>query len=108
MNEIEKAEFNQSLKAYLIPTLLFLATLITAAGMFIIYSGNSAGWPFVAVGSAILIWSFWAFITFHNRLRAAGRYHDIDTVGRRPRQAHADDSDSEQAPAANESQEALR
>lgn len=84
VNEIEKADLNQSLKAYLIPSLLFVATLITAAGMFIIYSGNSAGWPFVAVGGTIMLWSFWALITFHNEWRAKGQYHDLDKVGKKP------------------------
>ncbi len=74
MNEVEKAEFNQSLKAYLIPSSLFLSCLINSAGIYIIYSGNPAGWPFLAVGFSIMAWAFTSFIRFQNKLRAQGRF----------------------------------
>lgn len=72
--DAEKAELVQSLKAFLIPTSLFLATLISAAGSFLIYSGYSMGWIFLFFSVLILTCSFVAFVQFQNKLRFQGHF----------------------------------
>lgn len=76
MDEIDKAELIQSLRAYLIPTSLFIACLIGAAGTFLLYTGYPLGWAFIACSAGIIIWAFNAFIRFQNKLRAHGRFRD--------------------------------
>lgn len=78
MNEIERAELIQSLKAYLIPSSLFVACLIGAAGTFLIREGYAVGWAFVGVCATIIISSMWAFICFQNKHRYEGRFLDED------------------------------
>jgi len=73
MNEIERAEFVQNLKAYLIPASLFLSCLIMAAGTFLIYNRLPAGWLLIALSGIMIILAFSAFASFHNKLRAHGR-----------------------------------
>ncbi|HEY9760499.1 MAG TPA: hypothetical protein V6C97_35395 [Oculatellaceae cyanobacterium] len=70
--EAEKAEFIQSVKALYIPLSLFLACVIMAAGVFLIYNLEPTGWAFVAVSGAIMASAFFALIRFQNRLRASG------------------------------------
>ena len=70
--EAEKAEFIQSVKALYIPLSLFLACVIMAAGVFLIYNLEPTGWAFVAVSGAIMTSAFFALIRFQNRLRASG------------------------------------
>jgi hypothetical protein len=70
--EAEKAEFIQSVKALYIPLSLFLACVIMAAGVFLIYNLEPVGWAFVAVSGAIMASAFLALIRFQNRLRANG------------------------------------
>ncbi|HEY9682694.1 MAG TPA: hypothetical protein V6C86_14030 [Oculatellaceae cyanobacterium] len=70
--EAEKAEFIQSVKALYIPFSLFLACVIMAAGVFLIYNLEPTGWAFVAVSGAIMASAFFALIRFQNRLRASG------------------------------------
>jgi F0F1-type ATP synthase assembly protein I len=74
MKEEEKAEYIQSYKAYFIPSGLFVSCLITSAGMFLVYSHVTAGWIFIVIGLTLMALAFIAFIRFHNKLRAAGRY----------------------------------
>lgn len=76
MDEIDKAELIQSLNAYLIPTTLFVACLIGAAGTFLLYTGYNLGWMFIACSIGIIVWAFSAFIHFQNKLRANGRFRD--------------------------------
>lgn len=78
MNDIERAEFIQSLKAYLIPSSLFVACLIGAAGTFLIREGYQLGWAFIAVTGLIIVSAFWAFICFQNKHRYEGRFIDED------------------------------
>jgi len=74
MNEIEKAERIQAWKAFLIPTGLFVACLLNAAGIYILYSGNAIGMVFLGLGFAIIIGGIFAFITFQNEHRAQGNW----------------------------------
>lgn len=74
MNDVEKAEFAQALKAFLIPSSLFLATLTGAAGAFLIYHGYSLGYAFFVASAATITAAFVAFFRFHNKLRAQGRF----------------------------------
>lgn len=73
-NETDRAEFFQSLKAFLIPSSLFVATLISSAGAFLIYSGYSLGYAFFIASGAIITAAFVAFFRFHNKQRAAGHF----------------------------------
>jgi uncharacterized membrane protein len=70
--EAEKAELIQSIKALYIPLSLFLACVIMAAGVFLIYNLEPVGWAFIAVSGAIMASAFFALIRFQNRLRANG------------------------------------
>ncbi|MBX9685638.1 MAG: hypothetical protein K2X27_02985 [Candidatus Obscuribacterales bacterium] len=76
MNEIDKAEYIQALKAYLIPTSMFIACLLGAAGTFLIREGYGVGWAVIAASAAMLVAAFVAFITFQNKLRANGQMVD--------------------------------
>lgn len=77
MNEVEKAERIQAWKAFLIPSTLFVACLFNAAGIYIIYTGNSVGMVFLGLGFAIIIGGMFAFITFHNAHRAQGKWKQV-------------------------------
>lgn len=79
--EAEKAELIQSVKAFLIPSSLFVACLIASAGTFLLYNGYALGWGFVAVGGTIIISAFTAMIRFQNKLRVKGQYEaDADVI----------------------------
>jgi hypothetical protein len=73
MNEVDKAERTQALKAFLIPSGLFVACLFNAAGIFIIYNGNAIGMAFLGVGMLVIIAGLFAFVTFENKQRSKGR-----------------------------------
>jgi hypothetical protein len=72
IQEAQRAETWQSLKALLIPLSLFLACLITAAGTFLIRNGESVGWMFLAVALLAIIMAFVGLIRFQNKLRVKG------------------------------------
>ncbi len=74
MNDIERAERMQAWKAFLIPSTLFVACLLNAAGIYILYAGNSAGMIFLGLGIATIIGGMFAFITFQNQQRAGGQW----------------------------------
>lgn len=76
MNEIDKAEYVQAIKAYLIPTSLFVACLIGAAGTFLIREGYFLGWGFVLASLAMIVAAMVAFVNFQNKLRANGKMKD--------------------------------
>ena len=78
MKEEEKADYIQSCKAYFIPTGLFISCLITSAGMFLLYNNVTAGWIFIVIGATLMISAFVAFISFHNKMRASGRYSKVE------------------------------
>lgn len=80
MNDIERAELIQSLKAYLIPTSLFIACLIGAAGTFLVREGYQVGWAFIGVTVITIIAAMWAFVRFQNKHRYEGRFVDEDKV----------------------------
>lgn len=77
MNEIDKAERMQAWKAFLIPSSLFVACLFNAAGIYILYSGNTIGVFFVGMGFAIIVTGMFLFITFHNKQRADGKWKQV-------------------------------
>jgi hypothetical protein len=72
MSEIDRAEFTQAINAYFIPTGLFVACLMGAAGIFLIREGYGLGWAFLVGSAAIMVWAFTAFVKFQNKLRAKG------------------------------------
>ena len=72
MEEAEKAEFWQSVKALYIPFSLFIATCIFAAGAFLVYYDEPAGWGFIATTGVIAISAFVALFRFQNKHRAKG------------------------------------
>lgn len=76
MDEIDRAEFNQALKAYLIPAGGFVACLLGAAGVFLIREGYGIGWLFVASSAALIVTVSVFMLTFHNKLRASGLMKD--------------------------------
>jgi len=73
-SEVDKAEFIQAVKAFLIPASLFIATIITSAGIFLLYYRYSLGWALVVTGGTIMASAFVAFCRFHNKLRARGHF----------------------------------
>lgn len=74
MDEIDKAEFIQAVNAYLIPSSLFVACLLGAAGTFLLYNSEPLGWWFIVASAGIIIWAFTTFIHFQNKLRARGQF----------------------------------
>jgi hypothetical protein len=72
MNEIDRAEYKQALNAYLIPSGLFVACLLGAAGIFLVREGYGLGWVFMTASTAVIVWAFAAFITFQNKFRSKG------------------------------------
>jgi hypothetical protein len=76
MNEIDKAEHWQAVKAFIIPVFMFLACLIGAAGTFLIREGYMLGWAFIAASGTLLVVAFVATVTFQNKLRAKGLMQD--------------------------------
>ena len=70
--DAERAELIQAVKALLIPASLFLACIIMAAGIFLVYNHEALGYAFVAVSLTIVICAFIAFIRFQNKYRAKG------------------------------------
>lgn len=72
-SEADKAEFIQSVQAYYIPASLFLATLISSAGIFLVYNGYALGFAFLTVGMTIVVSAFVIFFRFQNKMRASGR-----------------------------------
>src|ERR1700738_2450023 len=70
--EAERAELIQSVKALLIPLSLFLACVIMAAGMFLIYNREPLGWAFAATSTLTIVGAIVAFIRFQNTHRARG------------------------------------
>ena len=77
MNEVDKAERLQAWKAFLIPASLFVACLFNAAGIYILYTGNSLGIVFVGIGFATIVAGMSLFVTFHNKRRADGEYKRV-------------------------------
>ncbi len=72
-NEVEAAEQQQAIKAFLIPAGLFVACLFNAAGIYIMYSGNAIGAIFLGIGLSIVAVGLFLFVTFENKHRSKGR-----------------------------------
>jgi hypothetical protein len=70
--EAQRAETWQSIKALLIPLSLFLACLMSAAGTFLVYNGESLGWLFLAAAGLTIVTSLIGLIRFQNKFRANG------------------------------------
>src|SRR5262249_30167935 len=70
--EAQRAESWQSIKALLIPLSLFIACLLSAAGTFLVYNGESLGWLFLAVAAATIVTSLIGLVRFQNKFRAKG------------------------------------
>lgn len=70
--EAEKAAFIQAVKALYIPLSLFLACVISAAGVFLVYSNLSLGWIFIFASALIIVSAFIALIKFQNQYRVKG------------------------------------
>lgn len=70
--DAEKAAFFQAVKALYIPLSLFLACVISAAGVFLVYSGESLGWCFVGAAALVIVSAFVALIKFQNQYRVKG------------------------------------
>jgi hypothetical protein len=68
----ERAAFIQAVKALYIPLSLFLACVISAAGIFLVREGQSLGWVFITVAATVIISAFIALIKFQNNYRAQG------------------------------------
>lgn len=72
MDQVERAEMIQNLKAYLIPSGMFLSTVINAAGIFLVYNGYGVGWVLVAAGVTAIIVALVAFARLQNKYREKG------------------------------------
>jgi hypothetical protein len=73
-DDMSKAEVMQAVKAFLIPSSLFVATIISAAGIFLLTSGYSLGFAFIAVSATIFVSTFIAIIRFQNKFRSEGKF----------------------------------
>jgi hypothetical protein len=73
MNARDKAERNQAIKAFAIPSGLFVACLFNAAGIYIIYTGSAVGFAFLAIGFSVIAAGLFMFITFENKARSTRR-----------------------------------
>lgn len=72
IEEAEKAEFWQSVSALYIPFSLFVACCIFAAGCFMVYHDEPAGWAFIATTAVVAASAFIALFRFQNKHRAKG------------------------------------
>ena len=68
----ERAELIQSVAALLIPLSLFISCCILAAGVFLVYNHEPAGWGFIAVTAVVSTVAFTFLIRFQNKFRASG------------------------------------
>ena len=72
----ERAEFIQSVKALLIPSSLFVACVMMAAGFFLICNHEPLGWIFAAISLTTVVAALTGFIRFQNKYRARGILKD--------------------------------
>lgn len=82
MNDIDRAEYIQAIRAFLIPSSLFIACLLGAAGTFCLVNAEPLGWVLIAGMVSIIAWAFHAFINFQNKVRKRGgfRGHKVDAA----------------------------
>jgi len=76
LEEAKKADRWQSAKALLIPVCLFLACVLSAAGVFLVYNNEPLGWIFVLVSMSTIVACFVGLIRFQNKYRARGVISD--------------------------------
>jgi hypothetical protein len=76
----EKAELRQALMSLYIPLSLFIACCIFAAGVFMVYYEEPAGWAFIGVTCLLALSAFIALFKFQNKFRARGIIPTKDTV----------------------------
>lgn len=76
----EKAELKQALMSLYIPLSLFIACCIFAAGAFMVYYEEPAGWGFIGVTCVLAISAFIGLFKFQNKFRAKGIIPTKDTV----------------------------
>ncbi|MBS1990313.1 MAG: hypothetical protein JSS83_07335 [Cyanobacteria bacterium SZAS LIN-3] len=76
----EKAEFWQAAMSLYIPLSLFLATCVFAAGAFMVYYEEPAGWGFIGATVLIALSAFVALIKFQNKFRAKGIIPTKDAI----------------------------
>lgn len=74
MNDIDRAEYVQAIRAFLIPSSLFVACLLGAAGTFCLVNGEQLGWALIVGMVATIAWAFHAFINFQNKVRQRGGF----------------------------------
>lgn len=79
MNDIDRAEYIQAIRAFLIPSSLFVACLFGAAGTFCLVNGEDPltkqfGWGLIVAMVATIAWAFHAFINFQNKVRQRGGF----------------------------------
>ncbi len=74
--EVDRAEMWQSVKALLIPLSLFLACIIAAAGIFLVYNKEEVGMLLIVVAATVIILDFIGLIRFQNKFRAKGMMPD--------------------------------
>jgi hypothetical protein len=75
-SEVDKAEMWQSVKALLIPLTLFLACVVAAAGIFLVYNNEQIGFLLIVVAGTVIILDFVGLIRFQNKYRAKGLMPD--------------------------------
>lgn len=70
----ERAALIQSVKALYIPLSLFIACVISAGGMYMVFytEDKSPGYAFLGVAFTIIVSAFMALIRFQNNYRAKG------------------------------------
>jgi hypothetical protein len=72
IDEADKAESWQSVKALLIPLSLFLACIVAAAGTFLVYNNEQIGIALIVAACAVIVLDFIGLIRFQNVYRAKG------------------------------------
>jgi len=80
MEAAEKAEFLQAVMSLYIPLSLFIACCVFAAGAFMVYYDEPAGWGFIAATLVIAVSAFIGLFKFQNKFRAKGIIPTKDTV----------------------------
>ena len=68
----EKAEFMQAVMSLYIPLSLFISCCVFAAGAFMVYYEEPAGWGFIGATVVIALSAFIALFKFQNKFRAKG------------------------------------
>jgi len=76
----EKAEFMQAVMSLYIPLSLFISCCVFAAGAFMVYYDEPAGWGFIGATVVIALSAFIALFKFQNKFRAKGIIPTKDTV----------------------------